>query len=211
MTFTSLQEALRKYIERGSPADTAVYDQLPELINMAERNIALDLHVTGIRSAVFATMTAGTSVYQKPVGWRRTISINFGSGTTFEARTPLFPRSYEYCRNYWPDESVTSIPKFYADYSDEYMLVTPTPDRAYPFEMLFYVKPPLLDENNQTNWITENAPNLLIYGSLREVSPFMKEDERMATWEAMYNKYLQTAMSEDLKKIVDRSATRQEA
>ena len=211
VTFTSLQATLRRYIERGNPSDPTVYDQLPELINIAERNIAIDLNVTGIRSSVFASMTAGTSVYEKPAGWRRTISINFGAGPTFGSRTSLFPRSYEYCRSYWPDENVTSTPKFYAEYSDQYMLITPTPDRAYPFEMTFYVKPPLLDEANQTNWITENAPNLLLYGTLREVAPFMKEDERMATWEAMYGKYLQSAMNEDLKKIVDRSVTRQEA
>lgn len=211
MTFTSLQATLRKYIERGSVSDTSVYDMLPELINMAERNIAIDLNVTGIREIVTATMVAGTSIYQKPSRWRRTVSINFGAGTTLDQRTPLFSRSYEYCRSYWPDDSETAQPKFYADYSDQYMLVAPTPDAAYPFEMVYYSKPLLLDDANQTNWITENWPQLLLYATLREVAPFMKDDQRMATWEQMYSNLLSSITGDDLKKVVDRTTTRQEA
>ena len=211
MTFDSLQATVRKYIERGDVTDASVYEELPQLINMAERNIAIDLNVNGIRDTVSATMVAGTSVYQKPVGWRRTVSINFGTGVSLANRTPLFPRSYEYCRSYWPDESETDVPKFYAEYSDEYMLIAPTPAANYPFELIYYVKPPLLDDENQTNWITENWPNLLLYATLREVAPFMKEDARMATWDGMYQQLLGKITADDLKKIVDRSVTRQEA
>jgi hypothetical protein len=106
---------------------------------------------------------------------------------------------------------VQDEPKFYAKYSDEYMLISPTPDAAYPFEMIYYAKPTLLDEDNQTNWITENWPQLLLYATLREVAPFMKEEERMGVWESMYGKLLQSISGDDLKKVVDRSATRQEA
>ena len=211
MTFDSLQATVRKYIERGDVTDENVYEELPQLINMAERNIAIDLNVTGIRDTVSATMVAGTSVYQKPVGWRRTVSINFGTGTGLASRTPLLPRSYEYCRSYWPDDSQTDVPKFYSEYSDEYMLIAPTPAANYPFELIYYVKPPLLDDSNQTNWITESWPNLLLYATLREVAPFMKEDQRMATWDSMYQQLLGKITADDLRKIVDRSVTRQEA
>jgi len=210
-TFTSLQATLRKYIERGSVADADVYDMLPELINMAERNIAIDLSVTGLRTIVTAATVSGTSIYAKPEGWRRTVAINYGGGATLDQRTGLFPRSYEYCRSYWPDDSATGIPKFYSDYNDSYMLIAPTPGAAYPFEMIYYSKPQLLDDANQTNWITEAWPQLLLYATLREIAPFMKEDQRMGTWEAMYEKLKGTITGDDLKKVVDRSATRQEA
>lgn len=211
VTFTSLQETVRRYLERGDVTDVTVYDQLPELINIAERNIAADLNVTGIRNTVTGAMVSGTSVYAKPSDWRRTVSINFGTGAGFANRSPLLPRSYEYCRSYWPDDSQTDTPKFYANYSDTYMLISPTPNAAYPFELIYYARPPLLDSSNETNWITENWPNLLLYGTLRETAPFMKSDERMGTWEAMYEKHKGQITADDLKKIVDRSVTRQEA
>lgn len=211
ITFDSLQQTVRKYIERGDITDTAVYEQLPELINTAERNIAVGLNVTGIREVVASAMVVGQSVYQKPSGWRRTVSINYGGGALLKTVTPLFPRSYEYCRTYWPDDSQSSTPKFYAEYSDKYMLVSPTPDANYPFELIYYVKPPLLDDANQTNWITENWPNLLLYATLKEIAPFMKQDDRLAVWDSMYQQHLEKITSDDLKKVVDRSVTRQEA
>lgn len=211
VTFSSLKDTVQKYIERGDPADPSVYAMLPTLINMAERNIAIALNVTGIRQVVSGAMAPGLSVYQKPSGWRRTVSINFGAASTLDQRTALFPRSYEYCRSYWPDDTVQGTPKFYAEYSDEYMLVTPTPNAAYPFEMIYYAKPPLLDDANQTNWITENWPQLLIYATLKEAAPFMKQDERIATWDGMYQQLLGAISEDDLKKAVDRSVTRQEA
>ena len=49
MTFNTLQDDLRRYLERGFTAnsDPYVYAQLPRLINMAERRIASELKVQG--------------------------------------------------------------------------------------------------------------------------------------------------------------------
>jgi hypothetical protein len=51
MTFASLQVDLRRYLERGFTLadDPYVYEQLPRLINMAERRIARDLKIQGFR------------------------------------------------------------------------------------------------------------------------------------------------------------------
>ena len=98
MTFTSLLTDLRQYLERGTSVDTTVFEQLPRLINLAERDIARKLKIQGFINVVTSAMAAGTSVYAKPDRWRDTISINFGIGAANNQRTPLFPRSYEYCR-----------------------------------------------------------------------------------------------------------------
>ena len=116
MTYNSLLADIRRYIERGTVSDTEVYAQLPTLINNAERDIATKLKVLGLLEIVTDTMTVGTSVIAKPDRWRETASINFGTGTGLTERTPLFPRSYEFCRSYWPDEAQTEQPEFYADY-----------------------------------------------------------------------------------------------
>ena len=209
-TFTSLQALVRKYIERGGSADADVYAALPTLINNAERRIATDLNVTGVRQVVNSTMTAGLAVYSKPELWRRTVEINFAGGADLDQSAPLFPRAYSYCRTFWPDATAQDAPQFYADYDDEHMLIAPTPDAAYPFEMIYYAEPSLLDETNETNWITEKLPHLLLYATLQELAPFMREDARIQTWQAMYATTLSSVAGDDMKKVVDRSATRQE-
>ena len=210
MTFTSLQEDMRRYLERGYVLDTTVYEQLPSLINLAERAIAQEMKFQGFINVVVSNLIQGTSVYQKPDRWRQTISMNFGTGDDENTRQPLFARSYEYSREFWPNSDTQSLPLFYADYDYAHWLITPTPDANYPWEILYYQQPPLLDSTNQTNWLTDYLPNALLYRALLEATPFLKNDERIPVWQQMYQSQMSATNVQDLQKIVDRAATRKE-
>ncbi|MDI9410176.1 MAG: hypothetical protein QM519_01420 [Bacteroidia bacterium] len=213
MTFTTLQEDVRRYLERGETyaSDPVVYEQIPRLINLAERRIARELKIQGFINVVTGTLVVGQSVYSKPDRWRDTVSINIGTGTNSNTRKPLFTRVYEYLLSYWPDRSQTDEPLFYADYDYSHWLIAPTPDAEYPFEILYYELPRLLDEDVQTNWLTEYAPQLLLYGTLLEATPFLKNDERINVWQSMYDRAAAMLNGEDLAKILDRAAVRKEA
>jgi hypothetical protein len=209
-TFTTLKEDIRRYLERGFTlaSDQLVYEQIPRLINLAERRIARELKVEGLINVLTGTLSPGLAVYPKPDRWRTTVSFNFGIGDQYNQ---LFPRSYEYVRAYWPDRTQTDVPLFYADYDYNNWILSPTPDQAYPFEVLVYQLLPLLDDSNQTNWLTEYAPQVLLYASLLEATPFLKNDERIPVWQQMYDRSAQALNGEDLSKILDRSARRTEA
>lgn len=213
MTFETLKEDVRRYLERGATlaSDAVVYEQIPRLINLAERRIARELKIQGFINVVTDTLTIGLSVYPKPDRWRDTVSINIGTGTGNAQRTPVFARSYEYLRSYWPDESQRATPLFYADYNYQNWLIAPTPDAAYPIEILYYELPPLLDDVTQTNWLTEYAPQVLLYATLVEATPFLKNDERIPVWQNMYDRAAAMLNGEDLGKILDRAAVRKEA
>lgn len=213
MTFTTLQEDVRRYLERGATyaSDPVVYAQIPRLINLAERRIARELKVQGFINVVTGTLTIGQSVYDKPDRWRDTVSMNIGTGASNNKRKVLFTRDYEYLLSYWPDRTDTDEPIFYSDYDYDHWLIAPTPDAEYPFEILYYELPPLLDDVVQTNWLTEYAPQLLLYGTLLEATPFLKNDERISVWQNMYDRAAAMLNGEDLAKILDRSAVRKEA
>lgn len=213
MTYASLQTQLKSYLERGSTAalDPIFIEQLPNLISQAENRIATELKILGFIEVVTGTMQAGLSVYPKPDRWRDTVSINIGTGEDNNSRKFLFTRSYEYCRSYWPDSTQTEEPVFYSDYNYANWLISPTPDAAYPFEAVYYQLLPLLSDENQTNFITENYPQLLLYASLLEATPFLKNDERIPTWQTMYDRTAGMINGEDLAKILDRTAVRKEA
>lgn len=213
MTFTTLQQDVRRYLERGATyaSDPVVYEQIPRLINLAERRIARELKVQGLINVVTGTLTVGQSVYSKPDRWRDTVSINIGTGNQNNTRKVLFSRAYEYLLSYWPDRTQTEQPVFYSDYDYDHWLIAPTPDAAYPFEILYYELPPLLDDEVQSNWLTEYAPQLILYGALLEATPFLKNDERIGVWQQMYDRAAAMLNGEDLAKILDRSAVRKEA
>lgn len=213
MTFTTLKQDVQRYLERGNTlaSDPIVFEQIPRLINLAERRIARELKVEGFINVVTGTLSAGQSVYPKPDRWRDTVSMSIGTGATGDNRKVLFARVYEYLRSYWPNALETDTPLFYSDYDYSHWLLAPTPDAEYPFEILYYELPPLLDESVQTNWITEYAPQLLLYGTLVEATPFLKNDERIQVWQSMYDRAAAMLNGEDLAKILDRSAVRKEA
>tara|TARA_R110000822_G_scaffold3973_2_gene17055 strand:- start:440 stop:1081 length:642 start_codon:yes stop_codon:yes gene_type:complete len=213
MTFTTLQEDVRRYLERGATyaSDPVVYEQIPRLINLAERRISRELKIQGFINVVTGTLVVGQSVYSKPDRWRDTVSINIGTGANSNSRKVLYARAYEYLLSYWPDRSETDEPLFYADYDYSHWLLAPTPDAEYPFEILYYELPPLLDDVVQTNWLTEYAPQLLLYATLLEATPFLKNDERITVWQNMYDRAAAMLNGEDLNKILDRSAVRKEA
>ena len=205
MTYDSLLVDLRRYLERGFTAesDEIVYEQLPRLITLGERRIARELKVSAFIRAVTTPLQAGVSVYAKPDRWRDTVSM-------FVAGKPLFARSYEYIRNYWQDPAQESTPEFYADYDYQHWLIGPTPDSDDTLEVLYYEQPRLLSNDFQSNWVTEYAPDLLLYAALLEATPFLKNDERIQTWQALYDRAAQALNGEDLKRILDRSANRSE-
>lgn len=290
MTFNSLQADMRTYLERGSASDTEVYEQLPRLINLAERRCAQELKIEGFIVVVTDVFQANNAVYAKPNRWRETISINCGSGknsvasvtvtaggadylapptvaftggggtgaaataviqdgaviavqvtsggqdytsaptvsfsggdgtgatatatrgTTDVYRNPVLPRSYEYLRSYWPDESQTAqTPIYYADYNYQHFIIAPTPAREIPFELLYWELPALLDDANQTNWLTEYAPNLLLYAALLEATPYLKNDDRIPVWQQFYDRAAQAISGEDLRRILDRAQKRDNA
>ena len=206
MTYNSLLDDVRRYLERGFTAesDQIVYEQLPRLITLGERRIARELKIQGFIRPIQTNLTPGVAVYPKPDRWRDTVSMTINN-------QPIFARSYEYIRSYWPNENETGTPEFYADYDYQHWIIAPTPQNPQLLEILYYEQPRFLGDDFQTNWLTEYAPDLLLYATLLEASPFLKNDERVQLWQAMYDRAAQALSGEDLKRIMDRSANRSES
>jgi hypothetical protein len=116
----------------------------------------------------------------------------------------VFLRKYEYLREYWPDDTQTGVPAFYCDYDYTHWLVAPTPATNYSFQVLYYERNQPLDSANQSNWFTQYAPQALLYGSLLQAMPFLKNDERIPVWQSMYDKSIALLKQEDLTRVGDR-------
>ena len=214
VNYTSLFSDIQAYLERGgATSDPVVFAQIPRLINAAERKIMQTLKLQGtievLRDPV--GLPQGNFTIAKPDRWRETISLSYGAGANNNAIAPLYPRSLEFCQQYWPDSSVQDTaqpPLFYADLDYSNIYIVPTAPAAYPTQGVFYMQPQLLDSGNQSNFFTQYTPNLLLYGALLEAAPFLKGDERIATWQGLWDRDAATLVGMDLQKILDRTANR---
>jgi hypothetical protein len=200
MTYDSLVENIQSYLERS---DTATLEKIPLFIMLAEQVIASQIKFLGNLTVNTSAMVATQAIIDKPARWHKTVSMNI---TVAGKRYPVLLRKYEYLREYWPNATTTSVPKFYCDYDYTHWLVAPTPASAYSFEVLYYERVQPLDSTNQTNWFTIYAPQALLYGSLLQAMPFLKNDERMGMWQQQYDLIIQTLKVEDQSRVGDRQA-----
>jgi hypothetical protein len=200
MTYDSLVNDISTYLER---TDTATLEKIPQFIMLAEQIIAADIKFLGNLNVVQSNMVANEDVLDKPARWRKTVSMNI---TVDGKRQPVLLRDYEYLREYWPDPTQTDTPLYYSDYDYTHWLVAPTPDTNYTFEVLYYQRVPPLSSANQANWFTEYAPQAMLYGSLLQAMPFLKNDERVQLWQAMYQQAIEMLKLENVARIGDRQA-----
>jgi hypothetical protein len=200
MTYDSLVENIQSYLER---TDTATLDKIPLFIMLAEQVIASQIKFLGNLTVNTSNMVSGVSTIAKPARWHKTVSMNITVGGS---RQPVLNRRYEYLREYWPSPTDTGVPVYYADYDYSNWLIAPTPDTAYAFEVLYYERVQPLDSSNQTNWFTIYAPQALLYGSLLQAMPFLKNDERIPMWQGQYKLIMDTLMAEDKLRLADRQA-----
>jgi hypothetical protein len=80
-------------------------------------------------------------------------------------------------------------PQFYTIIGTQIQVI-PTPDTGYTGELTYYGKIPALSDSNTSNWLLVYAPDLYLYGALLEATPYLKDDERLATWSTLYTNSL---------------------
>jgi hypothetical protein len=83
-----------------------------------------------------------------------------------------------------------AYPKYIARDASNFIF-GPIPSDGTVIAGTYYAKPALLRSSGGT-WLLTNAPDLLLYGSLLHAEPFLKNDERLPLWQAMYSAGVET-------------------
>lgn len=96
-------------------------------------------------------------------------------------------------------DNVSGQPVYFSIIGSEIELL-PTPNEDFTIEMVYRAKIPDL-ATNLTNWLLTLAPDIYLYGTLLESTPFIKEDERIAVWATAFSTTL-----DDLNRFGDRQS-----
>ena len=200
-TFTELKDALADWLDRSD-----LTDRIPDFITLAEARLNRDVRIRPMEVRSSMETTAGQRYFNLPGGYlqMRNMQINSNPITPLEYITPeMLDRLY--------GSDTTGKPKAYTLIGDEIQLA-PIPDSDYTVEMAFYEKfTPLGDGTSGTvtsNWLTTNAPDVLLYGALLEAEPFIKNDERIALWLNAYNGAVKKIQDADVRDRHSGSAMR---
>lgn len=74
--------------------------------------------------------------------------------------------------------------------------LAPVPDSAYTLNIIYKAKVPSLPINS-TTWLMTNYPNVYFYAVLLEMSPYIKDDNRMQMWLQAYNSAIESVNEQD--------------
>lgn len=191
MNYLELKEHIAEYLDSSD-----LTQQIPTMISQAEQKIALQVKVDGFETNTTGNTVSGTESIAQPARFRAPISFTI-------AGKPIARRTYGFLRQYTGGlASNSGTPIMYATLGTSFILA-PNPDAVLAYEVVYYERLAALASATDTNWITDNAVDLLIYGTLLEFEPFLKNDERVAGWRAMYEDMANSVRADDAAYRVD--------
>ena len=204
-TYPNLVEFIQQEVNRY---DDVFTQNIPAFITLAQTRIARELKILGLKTVSVDTLVPNAPIVSKPNEWLNGSEMYIGinatpADTMYSTYVPLLKRSYDFCRIYWPNPTLTGQPKYYCeDYNYGVWLFAPTPDLPYPYEATWYGFPASLDDVQQTNFLTQFDPDVLSYGGIVEAGIFV-EDERLPIWTKKYEEAKNNLSEEDRRRIYD--------
>jgi len=186
-TYATLKSAVEDYCETS---ETTFVNDLPVFIKESEERILKNVELPVFRSNVTGTATADNPYLSTPSDFLAPYSLAVIASNVY---TYLLFNHVSFIRDYTPNASTTGLPKYYALFDDTTFLLAPTPDNPsagvdYTFELHYKYRPASLTAGAEggTTWLSDNAPDALLYGTLVEAATFLKVPEEVGQYEQRF-------------------------
>lgn len=177
-TYDDLTSAMADWLNRGD-----LVAQIPAFIALFEAEYNADERGRIQKSVVISTADASGEYVPVPSDYIQMQNLRVpGSQCKPQGLDFLSPQQIGWFRERYmtPGE-----PLYYAIIGQQIQLL-PIPDQQYTLEMQYFAKLPSLGTSNEANWLLNDHPSIYLYGSLKHAEPYLKNDERIATWKALY-------------------------
>ena len=187
-TYASLKTAIQDFAEN---TETSFVTHLPDFIQAAEDRIFKLVDLEVFRKNATSNLTSSDPYLSVPSDYLSAFSLSI---TNDSAKEFLLQKDVNYLQEYNPNPATTGTPRYYAFFDVDNFILAPTPDSNYPVELHYYYRPASLTAgaDSGTTWLSDNAPNALLYGSLVEAYIYMKGEQDVL---GMYEKQFQEALS----------------
>lgn len=205
LTYNNLKTSIASWTNRNTVSDTAFAEQIPFFISLAEQAIFKDLSTLGNEKYVKGNFNVNNGIVTRPALWGKTLTFSYLDSDGFIHILERVP--YEYCRSFMDEpanQPTTVIPKYYTDYGFSYILVVPSPRVSFSYEFVYLEKIQPLSDNNQTNWNTQNAYDLLFYKSMEKANDWLLNNEQSQKFASLYENRIQAYTMYDKDRKTDR-------
>lgn len=188
-TYATLVSASTEWLARDQ--DTTLTARIPDFITLCEAKLNRDLYHVKMEKRSYASFNLSNSepeYVSLPSDFQSMRRIRLSSVTgkpRLEYKSQMELDDYR-TRN----GNTTGQPKYFTIFGDE-LEFCPTPDSAYTIEMVYRATLSALTSINTSNWLLSFAPDIYLYGTLLEATPYMQQDERIAVWAAGFSSALE--------------------
>ena len=168
-TLTTLKEAIKDYVEND---ETTFVNNLDNFIRNTEERILKFVDLDYFRKNVTASLSSGNKFLALPSDYLASLSLSIVSSGS---NVFLEQKDVNFLQEFAPDPTVTGQPRYYGIFDVDNIILAPTPNQAYTAELHYYYRPQSITATaSGTSWFGDNAPDVLLYGSLVEAYTFMK-------------------------------------
>ena len=188
MTYLELKNLVQNYLQN---TETQFVSDLPKLIEQTEERILKNINLPVFRKNVSGTLTSGNQYLATPSDFLDNFSLTF---TNSSEQTFLMYKDVNFIREAYPNSSITGLPKHYGLFDDTTFIVGPTPNADLAVELHYFYRPISITAgaDSGTTWLSTNAKNALLYGTLLEGYIYMKGEVDMLT---VYNQRYNDAIA----------------
>lgn len=187
-TYAELKQAIQDFSEN---TETSFVTNLPVFIRGAEDRIFTLVDLELFRKNATSALTNADPFLSVPSDYLAPFSLQI---TTASNKVFLDFKDVNFVQQYSIDTGANARPKYYSVYDVDNFIVGPTPDSNYTVELHYYYRPASITAGSDsgTSWLSENAPNALLYGSLVEAYTYMKgEQDMMQLYEQRFAQEIQ--------------------
>jgi len=169
-TYSTLKTAIQNYTEND---ETTFTNNLSVFIKNAEERILKNAHLSLFRKNVTGSMTSSNQYLGCPSDFLAPFSLSY---TSSSVKSFLDFKDVNFIQTFNPNSSTTGSPRYYAQFDVDTFIIGPTPDSSYTSELHYFYRPASLTagDDDGTTWLSINATQALLYGSLIEAYTFMK-------------------------------------
>lgn len=182
-TYATLKSTVQDYCETS---ETTFVNDLPTFIQEAEERILKNVELPVFRKNVTGTATTSNTYLSTPSDFLAPYSLAVSSASSYYY---LLFKHVSFIRDYTPNPATTGLPKYYALFDDTTFILAPTPDSDYTFELHYKYRPASLTAGAEggTTWLSTNAPDALLYGTLTEAATFLKAPEEVGNYQQRFD------------------------
>jgi len=202
MNYAALRDAILLYSENF---ETGFESSVDGFIRGAEQRIYNLANIPASNQTQTGSLTVGNRYFTLPSSL---ISVNEfvvvdGTGVY----STLLNKEVSFIREAYPNPSVQAMPKYYAQFDNDTVLLAPTPDTAYAVELNFFGYPTSIVDAG-TSWLGNNYDQALLYGALVEAATFMKSNvgEELGDF-GMYKERFDSVMQLLTRQVGERNNT----